>query len=913
MKGKAIALGFCLICVLTIAVYLPQRVKGRAPGFGEARPDFPNIAAATRAQQRMNADGTIPDNALMKAKAQRDGLMAAQGESDFGPSSFTWMGPGNVGGRLRGILINPNNQNQLWVGSTSGGIWKTTNGGTSWTPVSDFMPNLVVGCMAMDPTNPSIMYTGTGEGFFETEEGSSNTAAIRGAGIFVSTDMGNTWNQLASTQSSDWYFVNRIAIDPTNPQVLLAATGTGIYRSTNSGLSWVRTSTEVCYDVEISPNDHNLVVAGIHDSPGCLYSSDNGQTWTPSTGITNSHRVELRWSKNAPATVYAAVSDLGGTLNNNPLKIWRSTDFGHTWVVRTTGSITTYSAYNSVLWVDPTNSNTLVVGTVNLYRSTDGGVNLTSTFSGVHSDHHVILEQPGFNGTTIKGLFFGGDGGIYKTTDAYGSAVTNLNNSLGVTQMYGAAMHPTANIMIAGAQDNGTNRYSGNPLVWTKNVIGGDGGFCASDPTNSNFFYGESQYLGLGRSSNGGTTYTGITSGVTDAGSLTLCNFMPFFMLDPNNANTMYACCRRLWRTTNVKSSPPTWTAVKPTIEFGDGASDGGPGQSHFAPNSPFNISTCAVAEGHPEIVYVGYNNGQVWKSTDANLATPSWTRLDAGSGMPGRWVGRICIDRNDPNRVYVAFMGWANDNIWRTTNGGTSWVNITGTGNRRIPDAPVSGFAVDRLRPGRLYAGTDLGVFSSADDGATWSTTNEGPANVPIDELSWRNDTTLIVATYGRGVYLADVSPQTQTVAASDLQVIQGKRISGNLTSTFNTDDVRFVVNPLVASGSNRGGASIQVLSNSPTSVPIELRFMVESSLGSGSASQSIELFNYTTQQFESMDTRAASTADTVVEVSVTSNASRFVDPITKAVKARFGYRQSGSSSPWSMRIDQIQWTIIY
>ncbi len=887
-----------------------HRAQQKAPSMLEAEQDFPDIAAATRFQQRLDEDGTMPDDALLKAKAQRDALAGVSENSDFGPSSFTWYGPGNVGGRLRGILINPTNPNLMWVGSTSGGIWKTTNGGTSWSPVNDFLPALAIGCMAMDPVNPNVMYAGTGEGFFETEEGSSNTAAIRGAGIFMSTDGGNTWNQLGSTSGSDWYFVNRIAIDPTNTQIILAATSSGLFRTTNGGLTWTKTSSALGYDMQISPNDHNMVVAGIHGDPGCLYSSDNGQTWTNSSGISNSHRTELRWAKSSPGTVYASVSDLGGSLNNNPMKIWRSTDNGHTWVVRTASSVTTYSAYNNVLWVDPTNSNTLIAGAVNLYRSTDGGATLASTFTAVHSDHHVIAEQPGFNGTTVTGLFFGGDGGIYKTTNAYGSTVTNLNNSLGVTQMYGAAMHPTVNVMIAGAQDNGTNRFSGNVLSWTKNVIGGDGGFCASDPTDSNYFYGESQYLGLGRSSNGGTSYTGITGGITEAGSMTLCNFMPFFMLDPNTPNRMYACCRSFWRTNNVKSSPPTWTAIKGPIGSNDG-DEGGLGQSHFAPNSPYNISTCAVAEGHPEVVYVGYNNGQVWKSSDATNTTPTWTRVD--NGMPGRWVGRICIDRNDPNRVYVAYMGWSDGNLWRTTDGGATWTDIAGIAPRRLPNVPISALALDRFRPGRLYAGTDLGIFSSADDGQTWSTSNEGPANVPIDELVWRNDTTLIVATYGRGVYLADVTPQVVTTAPSTYAVVAGKSGGGNLASLFSSDDNWAIVNPVSNTSGSKRWATVEFTSASPSSVPIELKFKVESSLSSGAATQVIQLFNYTTQQFESLDARAANLVDTVVEVDVTSGVSRFIEPTTKAVRARLAYTQAGASVGWKLRIDQALWTISY
>jgi len=870
-----------------------------------ARPDSPVQAAAFRFEARMSEDGTWPENALMTAKAQRDALAELSQNSDFGPSSFTWYGPGNVGGRLRGILVNPNNNQQMWVGSCSGGIWKTTNGGTSWTPVNDFMPNLVVGCMTMEPGNPNVMYTGTGEGFFETVEGSTITAAIRGAGIFKSTDMGTTWTQMASTTGPDWYFVNRIAIDPTNPSIILAATGAGIFRSTNGGLTWTKTYNDTAFDLQFDPTDHNRILAGVHEHVGIIRSTDNGQTWSNTTGITNSHRAEIRWAPATAGMVYANVTDDSGSLNNQPLRVWRSTDFGQTWVQRTTSSITTYSAYNSVLWVDPTNSNTLIVGSVNLYRSTNGGQSLSTTFSGAHSDHHVILQDPGFNGSTNRILYFGTDGGIYKTTDYTGSTVTNLNNGLGVTQFYGAAMHPTSNIMIAGAQDNGTNRYTGNAAVWTKNVIGGDGGFCASDPTDANYFYGESQYLGLGRSSNGGSSFSGITSGVTDAGSQTLCNFIPFFMLDPNNPNTMYACCRRLWRTNNVKAATPTWTAIKPSIE-----SDGN-GDSHFASNSPFNISTCAVAQGSPNIVYVGYNNGQIWRSTDANNANPSWTRVGQSSGLPGRWVSKIAIDPNNANRVYASYLGWESDNVWKSGDGGNTWAPINGVAPRMLPSAPASSIAVDPQRPGRLFVGTDVGVFSTVDDGVSWSTSNEGPANVAVDELAWRNNTSLIVTTYGRGVYLANITPLTTQVGPDSFTISIGKRKSGNLLSLVTADDNRLVVLPLRSSSGARGTAQVIAEATSPSSVPLEIRFRVESSIAGGSANQTMALYNFQTQQYVNVDIRAASGSDVSIEAIVNTNVSQYVDPVTKKIRGRLTYEQSAASPQWEMRIDHMNWTV--
>ncbi len=729
----------------------------------EEKPDAPLEAAWFRYQRNLDASGAWPDGALLRAKGQRDAMLDGLGPRG-GPDgpTWTWIGPGNIGGRLRGILIHPGDPDTLWVGAASGGVWKTTNGGATWAPLDDFLPSLAIGCMVMHPTDPDTLLAGTGEGFFETVEGSSNTAAVRGAGIFKSTDGGATWAQMPSTSGPDWYFVNRLAVHPNDVQLILAATQAGIYRSTNGGETWTKVRDGVTYDLQIHPTDTSKVVAGPHDGPP-LYSTDGGQSWNSATGAAglSGHRVEIRYARNSPEIVYAAVSGDDGRI-----KIWRSADGGQTYVLRTSGAgYSTYAAYNNVLWVDPTNSNTLILGAVELFRSTNGGSSFSTVFGAAHLDHHVIAESPGFDGVNNRIVYFGTDGGIYRTDNVYGSTVVELNNNLGVTQFYGAAVNDASGVVVAGAQDNGTTRYSGNPEGWTS-VIGGDGGYCASDPSDPNYFYGETQYLAIRRSSNGGSNYTSIYQGISDAGGL-LTNFIPYFMLDPNNPNRMLAAARRLWRSNNVKSGTVTWAAIKPTIEPPGPAPTPDPDtdQAHFAPNSPYNISTIAVAEGDSDIVWVGYNNGEVWKTLDGTATTPSWTRVDAnGVGLPDRWISRIVINRANHNDVYVAIMGWNADNVWRTTNGGATWSDISGSGVSGLPDAPVSALAQHRARPSRLYAGTEIGVFVSHNYGQHWFPLTQGPNTAPVEELIWRNDSTLMAVTHGRGIYFGAIAAPPDT-----------------------------------------------------------------------------------------------------------------------------------------------------
>jgi photosystem II stability/assembly factor-like uncharacterized protein len=709
-----------------------------------------------RWRQRLDEHGNMPDLALLRAKESRDRLMEALPSTagDGGPRNWTWMGPGNVGGRILGIAIHPSDANTIYVGSASGGIWKTTDGGASWAPQNDFLASLTVGCLALDPTNPNVLYAGTGEGFFDSVQGSSNSAAIQGAGIFKSTDAGAHWTQIPATATTDWYFVNRIVLDPNNPMVLLAATGSGIWRSTDAGATWTRRTTSRTADVEFHPTDSLRAVAGRFDG-SAQYSADGGLSWLGATGLPAAKRVELRYARSNPLTIIAGVSG-----NNDRITIWRSTDGGLTYALRTSGSgIPTYSSYNSALWVDPTNPDLVVGGGVDLFRSTNGGVNLiqisnwSNAPTSAYADHHVVVPHPGFNGTTNKIVFFGTDGGLYRANDVYtastGGGWTVLNNNLGITQFYGVAINPTSGVLIGGTQDNGTQRFSGNPQAWTR-TFGGDGGFCASDPTDPNYFYGEYVSLQIFRSTNGGLSAGYIYSGISEP----TANFISHFVLDPQNPNRMLGGGAQLWRSNNVKAAGPTWASIKPAL----GCFQSEPVPSHFRDNPPCNISTVTIAEGNSDLIWVGHNNGDVYKTTNGTAVNPTWVKMDDGApGLPNRWISRIALDRADPNRVYVSLMGYTNDNLWRSTNGGATWARITGTVPLALPTAPVSCVTVHRRLPGRLYAGTDVGVYWSEDDGATWLTSNQGPGIAPVDEVLWKNDRTLIAGSHGRGVYSAE------------------------------------------------------------------------------------------------------------------------------------------------------------
>lgn len=712
----------------------------------ERRGDEPDEALKWRMLQQVDENGSIPQNALINAwsearqvpynyaawrqnqeeSSKNVGPIEAQ-IAGIQPTGWTWLGPGNIGGRIRSILVHPNDSQTRWIGSVSGGIWKTTNGGNSWIPLDDFMGNLAVSTMTMGAADPNVIYAGTGEGF-------GNFDSIRGAGVFKTTNGGTTWAQLSSTANSNWTFVNRLTIHPTSAQVILAATSTGIWRSTDGGTSWTNRNGTRMLDIDFHPTNGNLCIASGTGSTGAFYSSDGGINWNAATGLP-SGRIEIAYSRSNPQIVYASVDSNSG-------EVYRSTNGGQSYTLVNTGLnyLGDQGWYDNVIWVDPTDSNNVLVGGIFLWRSTNGGTSF-NTVGSLHVDHHAIVELPQFNGTTNRSVLFGNDGGIYQTNDIYASPLitTELNNNLGITQFYGGAGNSSSGRIIGGTQDNGTLRYTGGTENWN-GTAGGDGGFCAADQTDSNYFYGEYQWLQIHRSTDGGSTSNQITTGLTDA-TPQIPNFIAPFVLDPNNPNTLLAGGASLWRSTNAKAATPTWMAIRASIGS--------------------NISAIAVAKGNSNIIWVGHNNGEVYFTTNGTNASPNWTRADDNSpGLPNRFCTRISIDPTNSNKVFVTFGGFNSNNVWRTTNSGTSWTSITSN----LPNAPVRTLAIWEQNPNNLYVGTEVGIFASADGGQTWSPSNDGPTNCSVDELFWMGNT-LVAATHGRGMFSI---PITDTVSCA-------------------------------------------------------------------------------------------------------------------------------------------------
>ena len=501
-------------------------------------------------------------------------------------------------------------------------------------------------------------------------------------------------------------------------------------------------------------------------------------------------RVETAFAPSNGAVVYASVDLDGGSM-------YRSTNAGQTFVEVYDGAVDSLNPlsgqgwYDNLLAVSPTDENFVIWGGVDLYRSINGAAAFTkfsawqyqsiTGATSAHADHHYAVPHPGFNGASNKTFFFANDGGIFRADDVttagnnpptMTAGWVELNNGFGVTQFYGGAGHPGSGRITGGTQDNGTLLY--NPATpsaaenWTR-PFGGDGGFSAYDSTDANFFYGEYVYLQLHRNNSGGASPSSyIYTGLTDAGSSSATEFIAAFALDPNNPNRLLGAAQQLWRSNNVKAAPPSWEVVKSSLGLSD------------------KISAIAVAPGNSDIVYIGHNSGRVYKTIAGNSAAAtlltSWITVDdngATNRLPNRRITRLTVNPSNHNIVYATLGGFSGDNVYKSVDGGASWADITGPsgGPAALPDVPVRDLEVHPTNSNWIYAGTEVGIFTSENGGATWSLPHDGPSNAPVDELFFMG-TNLVAVTHGRGMFM------TSTALTPTLQPptnLYAGEISGN------------------------------------------------------------------------------------------------------------------------------------
>jgi photosystem II stability/assembly factor-like uncharacterized protein len=772
------------IFICCLAVLLNEPTFGQRRGFenpGTIRARFDH-----QVKKRLDQDGNFSTEAILQVKAQLDARRQAgpRKANDATAWNWEWLGPGNVGGRIKDILINPYDRNIFWIASPGGGIWKTTNRGLSWSPINDFLPVLNVVSLAMDELNTQNMYAGTGEYEYLGGYGQPTMAGrrITGVGIYKSTDGGASWLLLASTQNPDFYYVSCLVQYPASVNRVLAGTASGLLRTTDGGTSWIKLLSpsfgEAVRDVEIDPANPLRIVAGT--TTDAYLSADGGATWSRKTnglvrgGLPSSPgRCELAIARTNTNIFYLSIALSGGGD-----QLWVTRDGGATWSLRKSNS-TRVNSYTSALWVSPTDPNFLAVGGTDwLCRSADGGATFTivSDWTGYHSgrttpgfsahgDFHVIVHDPAYDGSTNKIVFVGNDGGIQRASDITSVSMyngwTNLANNLGITQFYGGAASPDGKFLVGGTQDLYNVNYYADKPSWGSysgvggwwNFIYGDGGFAAIDYLNPAYVYTEAQWLGMDRSTDGGKTYSTARNGLLDAASSSKALFVAPFVMDPNDPQVLVAGGTSIWRTTNRAAQ---WNSIRSPL--GNNA----------------KCSAIDIYKSNSSVIWVGYENGLISYTTDGGS---SWTNAGAPAGT--RFVTDIAINPTPTAyaEVIVTVGGYSSGNVWLSSDNGSTWINRTGQAPDNLPAVQVNSVRYHPLHPNWVYVGTDLGVFASADKGMHWevmpfSLENAGPANTVVEELFWQGTSHLVAATHGRGMFrcspplATDVQPQSAATA---------------------------------------------------------------------------------------------------------------------------------------------------
>jgi photosystem II stability/assembly factor-like uncharacterized protein len=736
----------CALAALVVAATLPrasgaQVLEQREAGF-EIRREWIN-------QLRAYPFDEYVQNPVYAARAAvltpAPGMGAARaalttwreiGPFGFQTSGFYGSSPNADGGRIRAIAIHPTNPGIVYAGAASGGVWRTNNGGASWTPLTDRACSLNIGSIAIDPVDPAIVYVGTGE-----------PTQSNGCGLLRSFDGGLSWTEingggvLAPVNGTQTTRAYRLRVAPgtagsqTATTVLYAANN-GLHRSINSGTSWSTVLSGLVTDVEFHPEDDRIVWAARAGNSGTangVYRSlDRGATWTQVyTAHSQSQRLAIAVSPAAPDAVW--VVEIVGSRMDKLARIdgttLVATQLAATGLYNpaTRLDFGTQSTYNLVLEVDPDDAGTVILGGSRIYQSRDGGGSFSLIAYDLHVDWHAFEYAPSDPNVIVGGC----DGGVHASYDR-GNSWVSRNTNISVTQFYpGIALHPTVpDFILGGLQDNSSLWGFGSGF-WTMSAASGDGGWNAFSPIDPNVFWATSYTTGYIIRVTRSTLGTGLSRSGRGFQSNDRKQFLSPMVIDPVDPALLYYGTYRVWRTTSEGQS---WAPISSDLTKGFGT-----------------ITSMAIAPTDSRVIWVGTSDGVVQLSQDAG------TTFDVVStALPNRGVTDIAVDPVNPGRVVITYSGTGTGHVYVTGDFGATWTNLTGS----LPDIPFNAAVFIPGTP-RIFVAADVGIYESVDNGATWNVANIGFPNARVLDLAYQHaSATLYASTYGRGLWAATLLP---------------------------------------------------------------------------------------------------------------------------------------------------------
>jgi photosystem II stability/assembly factor-like uncharacterized protein len=766
---KLLLLGLPALLAIALAAATLHYFSHKSPEKRKQAPSQAGAAFLYWGMARTFPDGKFYTEKYTEALAQM--RLSAQLRGDRSPE-WEALGPDNIGGRTLCMAVNPLDTNILWLGSASGGIWKSTTAGrgaTAWQRVETGFPVLGVSAIALNPSNPDIVYAGTGEVY--NLENSAPNVAIRvtrgtyGIGILKSTDGGATWSK-----SLDWSYgqlrgVQDIKINPLRPATVLAATTEGLLRSWDAGATWHTIHNKrMAVDIEIDPADTSRIFVthgslDDQDVSGIYRSVNGGTSFLKLTGglpSTFSGKTLLTICPTQTSVLYASI---GEAFAQNGL--FKSINGGNSWTKVSTEDVSKYQGwYSHDVAVHPNDPNTFVWVGIDAWKSTNSGAvvdqktywynwNFGYVPAGssegppdyVHADIHRAYYVPGDENK----VYVVTDGGLFVSYDG-GESWEGRNGGYQTQQFYANLGSSTINptLAVGGMQDNSTAVYYGDPS-WTR-VLGGDGECAAVNPLDDQIMYGSSQYLNMYKSIDGGQSWYGIGNEISGNAA-----FNGPFEISASNPDIMYAGTESLWRSDDGGES---WSPVTDFIADGDA------------------ILTIAISPENPELVYCSTaptvtDEARVYKIDVANQTATQMT------GLPNRVCMDITYYPGDETRVFAVFAGFNTEHVWQSVDGGNTWHSI----DNGLPDVPTNSIIIDP-NTANFYIANDLGVWYSSSAGEVWDYYSaEAPQAMLAMHLSIAPDFKLRVATYGLGVWqtdLAEPSKTTEPIAALNIRALR-------------------------------------------------------------------------------------------------------------------------------------------
>ena len=723
-------------------------------------------------ETRTMPDGTFPNGSVILRNYLKDSKNQRTKNDGMQSQEWSLLGPINTPeeitnsrqqglGRVNVVRFDPKNVNVIWAGSATGGVWKSTDGGSSWKtfPFTNFL-SLGISDIAISPKDPNVVYVSTGD-----DDGTYGTAgAYYSVGLIKTYYGGETWDTTSlSSVLEDRFVTSRVLVHPDDYNIVYVATSKGIYISKDGGNTWDKKLQGVSIkDMEFMPNNPEIINATSLSYSGKVdfyHSTDSGNSWSKVHTLTDCIRANITVSPSNPHKVWA-ISARRNYSSFHSFLI--SEDDGATWdtyldytiapniLGRFKGvnndALVGQGSYDLCLAVNPNSEDNIYVGGINVWKSNNGGTSfeILTHYSGwynkflLHADIHDLEFQPKTNL-----LYSANDGGLYRSSD-YGATWEELTNGMSITQLYRIGLSSTdENKLIVGCQDNGTSMKNANGWF---HVQAGDGMEAAINPDDSKMMYATYYYGSLHRSTNGGTSFKKCIDAdeVQESGA-----WVTPFIIDSAQSNVMYIGFQNVWKSTNYGISK-SWKKV-----------------SNF---NGHNLQSMAIAPSDHNVVYAA-TYGIIYVSYDAGV---SWQNIYSAS----RPITYISVDPNNPKRIWLSFGGYYSDSKVIEINDGEV-KNLTGN----LANVPVNCIIYQKDSPDRLYIGTDLGVFYSDYESAYWERYGDGLPNVIVNELEIHYASRkLVAATYGRGVWetgLIDCNiKQPKVIQYGDNEICQGDTV---------------------------------------------------------------------------------------------------------------------------------------